>query len=32
MELDAEEKKIANRLRKETLDEIKRRNDFAHGD
>jgi hypothetical protein len=32
MEMDAEEKKIAGRLRKETLDEIKRRNDFAHGD
>lgn len=31
-EFNAEEKKVAGRLRKETLDEIKRRNDFAHGD
>jgi hypothetical protein len=31
-ELDEEEEKIAGRLRKGVLEEIKRRNDFAHGD
>jgi hypothetical protein len=30
--LNEEELKVARRLRKEVLDEIKRRNDFAHGD
>ncbi len=31
-DLNAEEKRIGIRLRKEVRDEIKRRNDFAHGD
>jgi hypothetical protein len=31
-ELDRDEQKVAIRLRVEVLDEIKRRNDFAHGD
>jgi hypothetical protein len=31
-ELDEDERKVAGKLRVEVLDEIKRRNDFAHGD
>jgi len=31
-ELDEDEKKVARKLRVEVLEEIKRRNDFAHGD
>lgn len=31
-ELDDEERRVGIRLRKEVRDEIKRRNDFAHGD
>lgn len=31
-ELEGEERKVARRLRAEALDQIKRRNDFAHGD
>jgi hypothetical protein len=31
-ELDEEERKVGVRLRKEARDEIKRRNDFTHGD